>query len=1723
MPPQLPQIPHAAPLSPLNPATHPEYIPEWRSIALDSDLDSSTAQPVVTLRHPVPPVQAQPSHPSRATAGLSKLEIPNSGSLISNGATTAPVLSMQNTHQGQPTGYEARGLNTATTERVGQQWAMMSQGQPHQHQHQQPRPHPSQLHPSHAVPIIDQRSNGPPPPRPVLQDSGIGLTAPAESEQEPKRSSSFIGLPPIRRSSTFGLTPKSKTRKATDRFPLDDDEDDEPSDRASLADAPVDVEPEHLQSQQQLASSHAPQVTAKCPSDNVAALSQSIKDEKAGIVVSHSEVPPESPFREGPGRHSQNHPQHEQQTTLANQQQPPVRGQIPPAQNAQDSQQWVHPTRRVPFAGQWKLEESRLSEPLNAVSRNRSGTAGSQQQIMYGFDKETGMSAEEFTTSNPAQDPTHQLKQQQPPQQPLQQTVPNPMLPPPLRQRSDVPPSSAQRWPELFAHPPDQRPRSNPRNGAQPYQPPYQTSLARNEFAMPRPPTNEFAIAGVGPPEEDRGRRNRNSGLFEKFGHRIARATSRERRGSMDQRPAASDVRGDEASESSVGTGPDIPEQGKRRSSFLFGRSGRASMDTGPRHNVGTGHEQSSQEPLPPSTPPPGDRRRSLLSGGIGAKLVPSKLSKSSSSNLDHDQNVAQVSQPPPDVHETTPQKKRFSGMSKVSNLLSRNKHEDKQSASQPQPQPQPTVEPLEPPAPAFKHLGRVSTGSSVGSSNDRRDESPDRRGRRPSMSGLITGMLGKRSASKTREQDPRMDSQTSFQHQMNAQPQSVADAKEQNMWQGDQHQRQYPHGPDQITGRLPPGDPSQRQPTPLRDQVNAHHPPAGNIRQQRLSQTEQFQRHHSPAPNQAPPPQPQVMGGGPTKGVPGANLYQRQHSPVTHGPPASPPTQQFSSQHPIGYMGQRDGIRSPPNIDVSTRYARPPQPSPLGLVPQTAGHQAEPDAAPAKQDERQVGQPSGQEEEQRGMSPVPSKSPEKPRASLTEPQAQSDHDVQNSVPVEGEILRTSTVSPDLSITSDWKAIEHNPDEDVGDARRDGSMDLSDERNFTVVKAGKTQAAGDLSRPNEATSPKQDSEPLPTAPVVQQAGKHAPDNPSQTQTAREQMTPSGDFRKPQSPHIPATEQGQFPGRDMRQGMQREQPLNLGNQVPQPAQNPGQQPPQQSRFQYHQHPQHVHQIQQIPSGPQRLQYPQQPQQQQPPYPGMPIHSNGPMGPATQFGGMGQQQAPHQDPRFNHPQTLQPQVTQKESTGSRWKGLTKRMSEQMSHIGHQNPTETKPEKAEKSTGNKLLGAFKRNSKQPEAQNTAPIHMAATNHPSGQWQNMQHPQQPPYQTNPNQQAFGHSQQQPGHPQPVNQNTSNIPMPPRQVHSSVGPAQMTGQQGHQVAPHESVQQQPMQPVQPEPEPRYDFVPIPRGYTAVHGEGMTAPTAYNVGRGPQTHSQPVQMQMQPQYRQQSPRMPQQQQQQPPPQASPPTSQSSFPRQDSVSSFGIVQSPSVPSLDEQRTSSRLDNAISQPTSNASPAPIKEPQPVSLVQGPEPDLPQTKQSNGHLAQPNIDSSMASRSVSDVESHSQQSKSPAPQAESPPQIKAALKTEDHTATRSANSNNLGVDVAKAKQHHDDDIYDATPRLNKDDPGEGAKAPEMERQVSEDSLKEKTKKEGPKTKSEFTAELEDTAGAHERRVRLASQEEKIWIDPEDDPNYQPQMSATSYPGQEWNPYGDPDFLDE
>jgi hypothetical protein len=130
-------------------------------------------------------------------------------------------------------------------------------------------------------------------------------------------------------------------------------------------------------------------------------------------------------------------------------------------------------------------------------------------------------------------------------------------------------------------------------------------------------------------------------------------------------------------------------------------------------------------------------------------------------------------------------------------------------------------------------------------------------------------------------------------------------------------------------------------------------------------------------------------------------------------------------------------------------------------------------------------------------------------------------------------------------------------------------------------------------------------------------------------------------------------------------------------------------------------------------------------------------------------------------------------------------------------------------------------------------------------------------------------------------------------------------------------------------------------------------------------------------------------------------------------------------------------------------------------------------------------------------------------------------------------LGIDVERSRVASEEDLYDATPRLKPEERGKLTVSPPSE--VSKTSTGESYhhdrlasrnashRSSGPNRSNGTTkslAELEDTADARQRTIRINSQEEKIYYDPEDDPDRAPQMSATSYPGQEWNPYGLPEY---
>jgi serine/arginine repetitive matrix protein 2 len=138
-----------------------------------------------------------------------------------------------------------------------------------------------------------------------------------------------------------------------------------------------------------------------------------------------------------------------------------------------------------------------------------------------------------------------------------------------------------------------------------------------------------------------------------------------------------------------------------------------------------------------------------------------------------------------------------------------------------------------------------------------------------------------------------------------------------------------------------------------------------------------------------------------------------------------------------------------------------------------------------------------------------------------------------------------------------------------------------------------------------------------------------------------------------------------------------------------------------------------------------------------------------------------------------------------------------------------------------------------------------------------------------------------------------------------------------------------------------------------------------------------------------------------------------------------------------------------------------------------------------------------------------------ADQKPDLKPETKSDKTPESTRASS--LGIDIEKAQQLEEDDLYSATPR-KLENGVQPTVSLTMSNEQAESSATGATQA-NVKRSNTVVAELEDTEEARKRAIRLASQEEKIFYEPEDE---MPKMSATSYPGQEWNPFGEQEFAD-
>ncbi|KAF6840701.1 hypothetical protein CPLU01_01072 [Colletotrichum plurivorum] len=601
----------------------------------------------------------------------------------------------------------------------------------------------------------------------------------------PTRQSSFVGLPPIRRSSTFGV---NLTRRAKKRFSLDEDEDGEGN---VLVSSPV-VENTANRLQQADAArlthdqreNHQPTQSVQ-PARIETGLSAVRKDSNLSHqMISATSTQAATLATESTGVDwrvdDEKRPLDARTAFRPGGPPPPIDTQFAvknegrggqPFGPAMRSQQGMtsptftgNPIQHLPPQGPWKLEESHLSEPLAASRHRQSGGSASPYQPSFGFDKETGL------PSPAAPRPETQL--------------------PPRQKFSEVPPSSAQRYPGLFTAPPQGYPNpgspTGPRNS-------YDLGHQANIPSLHRTQTGGSEVSSMGPSGEDDFVRNkRSSGFLKEIGGRLSRSSSREMQNPKmetepPEHPATSNWRSDGVSEASVATG-DVQDHQKRRSSFFLNLRGSRISESGqPQYrdsDVATPSPKTSPNiGIPPEAQQPArsaDRKRSFLgpdTSNDSPTAVPN-LSRSSTSTAGIEQSGTAKGPP----------KKRFSGFAgKMFNRTS--------SQQDLQPPPKPTTShsvasslhshhsgapggqlDMLAPLPSQGRERSNTTGSghySLHSGNKYLQAAgEEERGRRSSAGGFLSGLFGHRSAHKTQDaQEPIQPGAHHPQFRMQQQP----------------------------------------------------------------------------------------------------------------------------------------------------------------------------------------------------------------------------------------------------------------------------------------------------------------------------------------------------------------------------------------------------------------------------------------------------------------------------------------------------------------------------------------------------------------------------------------------------------------------------------------------------------------------------------------------------------------------------------------------------------------------------------------------------------------------------------------------------------------------------------------------------------------------------------------------------------------------------------------
>ncbi|KAM5347144.1 hypothetical protein ACJ41O_010149 [Fusarium nematophilum] len=604
-------------------------------------------------------------------------------------------------------------------------------------------PSPSQ-HPSSAYASVTSQE-------PTSQEPTSGGMPQSRNEAAiPQRQSSFVGLPLIRRGSTFDVTSKPT----------------EPIDERVSLEAEPDVDEAATRQQGTLTS----EVTVGSTLVGTDSLVPGKDVDEKGTEESQKHAPSSASTDHQLPAQQRQHPAPQAPQQMQQQQDPfqmhPVQqGRLPqqhppfgpahmvppnmagnPIQRLPPSGPWKleeshlsEPLHRVtpkpqqlPPSGAWKLEESHLAEPLHSVNRNRAGTGSSQQEPSFGYDKETGVSL-----PAPSSSANQQYQQRQKP--------------------PEVPPSSANRYPGLF--PSQQQPESNAQAGGP--APSQQRRLSHEGGSG----ILRAMTGGAETAHEDRGRSRKASSLFKDIGSRFRKGSS-ERRGTSAEpkaQPAEQQQQQqplpDAASESSITT-EEIQERKKARASFLLGLRNRPSTD----HGRQPSRDGAMGPPRPDEARPETsseERKLSRFGTGLGVTTGqhrPSGPARASTS-LAHESGPTGPAMSPP--------KKRFSGFNtKATGAFHRSSTDVTVKPGTPiSLRPASGQQPLQQPAaldrPNMSHPGfeRSNTaGPTYGQMQPAPvgaplADAPERRKRRGSAAGLISGLLGHSGKNKDQSQ----------------------------------------------------------------------------------------------------------------------------------------------------------------------------------------------------------------------------------------------------------------------------------------------------------------------------------------------------------------------------------------------------------------------------------------------------------------------------------------------------------------------------------------------------------------------------------------------------------------------------------------------------------------------------------------------------------------------------------------------------------------------------------------------------------------------------------------------------------------------------------------------------------------------------------------------------------------------------------------------------------